>query len=181
MSIRGKEEGIFRLIGSFLIFVSLILSVFFYFMALDNLYLSLISTLIIIPPFLMSVLLKLEQDFIVKNSLIFLILLIIVVVVLNLVTLPFYSILHIIRFVLIESSDLLLISCWHFSLSLYKKNKLIFIIGGFSNVVLNVLLWLSLKHLFVVSISLILTLIFGLFMIISAELIMKKKGLLNYI
>jgi hypothetical protein len=73
----------------------------------------------------------------------------------------------------------LLISCWHTSLSIYKKNKLIFIIGGFSSLVLIMLLWSSLKHVFIIGLSL--TQLFGLLLIILAELIMKKKGLLNYI
>jgi hypothetical protein len=75
----------------------------------------------------------------------------------------------------------LLISCWHTSLSIYKKNKLIFIIGGFSSLVLIMLLWSSLKHVFIIGLSLLLTQLFGLLLIILAELIMKKKGLLNYI
>lgn len=181
MSIRGKKEGFFRLIGSFLILVSLILSVFFNFLALNNLFLSLISVLIITLPFLISILLKLEQDFVVKNSVKILILLTIIVVALNVVTLPIYSILFIVRIAIIESSGILLIVCWHFSLSIYKKNKLIFILSGFGSFGLNMLLLLNLNHLFVISISLMLTLFLGIFLIISAELILKKKGLLNYI
>ena len=129
----------------------------------------------------MSILLKLERVFVVNNSTKILMLLAILVVVLNSVTLPINSDLLNIRFVLLESSNLLLVSCWHFSLSIYRKNKLIFIIGGFSSLVLNMLLWSSLKHVFIIGLSLLLTQLFGLLLIILAELIMKKKGLLNYI
>ena len=181
MSIRGKKEGFCRLIGSFLLLLSFILSIFFSILALNEAILSLILIFIIIPPFLMSILLKLEQAFIVNISTKLLILLATLVVVLNSVTLPINSDLLKTRFVLLESSNLLLISCWHTSLSIYKKNKIIFIVGGSTSFVLNVLLWLSLKHLFIISISLMLTLFFGLLLITSAELIMKKKGLLNFI
>jgi hypothetical protein len=181
MSIRGKKEGFFRLLGSFLILLSLILSIFFNFLALNNLLLCLVSIVIIIPPFLMSILLKLEQDFIVKNSKKFLFLLTTAVAILNLITLPFYDMIVIVRFVLIESSDLLLISCWHFSLSLYKRNKIIFLISGISYLILDILFWLSLQHLFLIGLLLMLILIFGLFLIIVAELLMKKKGWLKYI
>ena len=181
MSVRGKKEAIFRIIGSFLILAGINLSVFFNFLALNNLLLYLVTILIIIPPFLVSIFLKLEQDFIVKNSTKILILLIILVAVLNLITLPFNNMLLIIRFALIESLGLLLLSCWHFSLSIYKRDKLIFVISGISSLILNIILWFIIKHLFIISIFLILTLFLGLFLIISAELIMKKKGLLNYI
>jgi len=181
MSIRGKKEGFCRLIGSFLLLLSFILSIFFSILALDEAILSLILIFIIIPPFLMSILLKLEQVFVVNNSIKFLISLVILVVVLNSVTLPINSDLLNIRFGLLESSNLLLISCWHFSLSIYKKNKLIFIIGGLTSFVLNMLLWSSLKHVFIIGLILLLTQLFGLLLIILAELIMKKKGLLNYI
>ncbi len=181
MSIRGKKEGLYRLIGSFLLLLSFFLSIFFSILVLGDLILSLLLILMIGPPFLMSILLKLEQNFIVKNSIKFTILVIIIEVVLNSITLPIYSNLLIVRFVLIESLDFLLIVCWHFSLSLYKKHKLIFIIGGFSSFVLNILLMLNLNHLFIINISLMLTLFLGLLLIFSAELIMKKKGLLNYI
>jgi len=181
MSIRGKKEGCCRLIGSFLLLLSFILSIFFSILALDEAILSLILIFIIIPPFLMSILLKLEQAFVVNNSTKLLILLAILVVVLNSVTLPINSDLLKTRFVLLESSNLLLISCWHFSLSIYKRDKLIFVISGISSFILNIFLWFILKHLFIINIFLILTLFLGLFLITSAELMMKKKGLLNYI
>ena len=181
MSIRGKKEGFFRLLGSFLFLLSLITSFFFNFLALNDVLLYIVSCIIIVPLFLISILLKLEQDFAIKNSRIFLFLLIMILATLNLIILPFYDMVLIIRLLLIESSGLLLLSCWHFSLSLYKRNKLIFVISGISSFVLYIILWLSLNHLFIISTFLTLTLFFDLFLIISAELMMKKKGLLNYI
>lgn len=181
MSIHGKKESFFRLFGSFLILISFILSILFNILAINNLLYYLLVIIIVLPSFLMSVLLKLEQDIFVKNSQKFLLLLTVIVVVINIIVFFSYNTLLISKFVLIECSDLLLICCWHFSLSLYKRQKLIFILSGLSSFVLNDILWLSLGEIGVIIIFLMPTLLLGLFLIISSELMMKKKGLLNYI
>jgi hypothetical protein len=89
-----------------------------------------------------------------------------------------------IKFVLIVSSNLLLIICWHFSLSIYKKKKLIFIFSGTGYCIITFILWLanfvSYSFLVFILIPLVLVLI-GILLIVVAELSMKKKGLLNYI
>ena len=180
MIIHGKKGGIFRLLGSFLILLSLILAILFNMLAINLLFYLLLIT-IVAPLFLLSILLKLEQDIFVKNSRKILLLLTAVAVVINTIVFFSYNTLLIIKFVLIECSDLLLICCWHFSLSLYKGRKMIFVISGLISIVLNGLLWLSLGEILVILVFLMPSLLLGMFLIISAELIMKKKGLLNYI
>ena len=183
MSIQGKKEGICRLIGTTLIFIGLGLSIPFNYFILNNSLLYLLFILICIPPFILSVFLKLEQDFIVKNSL--KILFIIVTINISLIiTAFFFSSFLMIAFALIVSSNLLLISCWHFSLSLYKKNKLIFIFSGLGYCIINLFLWFTnfvLNSLFFVILLSLLLVFIGITLIIVAELSMKKKGLLNYI
>jgi hypothetical protein len=96
----------------------------------------------------------------------------------------FFDIFLIIKFVITVSSFLMLISSWHFSLSIYRKSKLIFVIGGFGYFILNIFLWLVIFNLELVFIFNLILLIFnllGFLLIIVAELKMKKKGLLNYI
>ena len=181
MSIQGKKEGILRILGSFLILIGFILSIIFNIFTLNNFILFLVSLLIVVLPFLVSTLLKLEQDFIVKYSKSILFILSILIVILNVFTLPAYSSLNIINFVLIECSDLLLISCWHFSLSIYKREKIIFVLSGAGYFDLNIILWFSLTQILIITIFQSLIFYVGFFLIISAELIMKKKGLLNYI
>jgi len=181
MSVRGKKEGIIRLIGSFLILLSLILFIITKFYTFNILILYLVSFLIAIFPFLTSILLKLEQDFIVKYSRNVLLILMLMVALLNLITLPFFRWPSIIEFVLIECSDLLLLCCWHYSLSIYKNSKIIFVLSGVGFFVLNIILWISLTQILMINIFQMLTLYSGFFLIISAELIMKKKGLLNYV
>ena len=118
MSIHGKKEGIFRILGSFLILLSLILSILFNILAINDLLLYLLFFVVVFPLFLISVLLKLEQDIVVKNSAKFLFLLVVGIIVINIIIFFYYSKLHIMRFVVTECSDLLLICCWHFSFSI---------------------------------------------------------------
>ncbi len=183
MSIQGKKEGLCRLIGITLILIGLVLSISFNYFILNNLLLYLLFILIAIPPFILSIFLKLEQDFIVKNS--SKILFIIVTINVSLIiTAVFFSSFLMIIFALIVSSNLLLVSCWHFSLSLYKKNKLIFIFSGLGYCIINLFLWFAnfiLNNLLVVILVPLLLALIGILLIIVAELSMKKKGLLNYI
>jgi len=184
MSIQGKKEGICRIVGSILILIGFILSLILDYFILNNLLLYLFVILIVVPPFLLSILLKLERDFIVKNSSKLLLLLVIESIVLSALIFAFFDIFLILKFVLTVSSLLLLISSWHFSLSLYKNNKLIFIIGGFGYFILNFFLCLrifNLDNLFIFNLFPSVITLLGLLLIIVAELIMKKKGLLNYI
>ncbi len=183
MSIQGKKEGICRLTGTTLIFISLALSIIFNFFILNNLILYLILILINVPPLILSILLKLELDVITKNSLKFLFTISTIVICLIIVTIFFNSFLMI-KFVLIVSSNLLLISCWHFSLSIYKKKKLIFIFSGLGYCIINLILWFAnfiLNNLLVVILLPLFLALIGILLIFVAELSMKKKGLLNYI
>ena len=184
MSIRGKKEGIFRLLGSFLILISLILSIILDYFILNNPLLYLFIILIVIPPFILSILLKLERDFIVNNSSKLLLILVIESIILSALIFAFIDTFLVIKFVMTVSSSLFLISSWHFSLSLYKKNKVIFVISSFGYFILNILLELGIFNLDTIFIFNLFPLVFillGLLLIIVTELIMKKKGLLNYI
>jgi len=169
MSIKGKKEGICRIVGSLLILIGLILSLILDYFILNNPLLYLFVILIVVPPLILSILLKLERiESIVLSALIF----------------AFFDIFLIIIFFINVSSLLMLISSWHFSLSIYRKNKLIFHIGGFGYFILNIFFWLEIFNLdttFIFNlIPLVITLL-GFLLIIVAELKMKKKGLLNYI
>lgn len=184
MSIKGKKEGIYRLLGSILLLISLVLGLLLGFLTLTHPFLSITLILITIPPFVLSILLKLEQDFFVNNARRFLYLLLIEIVVVNSITFAFYNTFLALTTVITSSSIILLIICWHFSLSIYKKSKVIFFICGISYILINIPILLdsvSISHLFMINLTLIISVSLGLFLIISAELIMKKKGWLNYI
>ena len=179
MSIQGKKEGFIRVLGSFLILIGLIISILFSMFLVNFFYLYYL--IIVLPMFVKSVLLKLEQDIFVKHSPKFLLLIILDVVVINTLIFLIDNILFITKFVLLECSEILFICCWHFSLSLYKSKKIIFVLSGLISFVLKYILWLIFGNILYNIIFLIPTLLIGLIFIISAEIIMIKKGLLNYI
>ena len=68
MSIKGKKEGVYRLLGFILLLTSLVLSMLLGFLTLTHPFLSITLISITIPPFVLSILLKLEQDFFVNNA-----------------------------------------------------------------------------------------------------------------
>jgi len=184
MSIKGKKEGIYRILGSIILLISLILAMLLGFLTLNNLFLSMSLILITIPPLVLSILLKLEQDFFVNNAKRFLFLLLIENIVVNTIIIAFYNISVALTTVITSSSIILLIICWHYSLSIYKRNKIIFFICGVTYSILQFLILLgniSISHLFIFNLTLLISVSLGLLLIISAELIMKKKGWLNYI
>ena len=184
MSIKGKKEGIYRISGSIILLISLILAMLLGLLSLNNLLLSMLLILITIPPFVLSILLKLEQDFFVNNAKRFLFLLLIENIAVNSIIIAFYNIFVALATVITSSSIIILLICWHFSLSIYKKNKILFFICGVSYFILQFLILLgsiSISHLFIFNLTLLISVSLGLLLIISAELIMKKKGWLNYI
>ncbi len=184
MSIKGKKEGIYRILGSILLLISLLLSMVLGFLTLTHPFLSITLILNTIPPFVLSILLKLEQDFFVNYAKKFLYLLLIEIIVVNSIIFAFYNTFLVLSSVITSSSIILLIICWHFSLSIYKKKKIVFFICGISYILINIPILLdriSVSHLFMINLTLIISVSLGLFLIISAELLMKKKGWLNYI
>ena len=147
MSIKGKTESISRLVGSILILISIVLEICLGFLILNNLLISLMLVLITAPPFMLSILLKVEQDFLVKNATKFSLLLLSEIIVLGFLIPVFFSLSLAIKFYLISSSILLLITCWHTSLSLYKNIKIIFFLSSFGYFVINTLIFLNLIFL----------------------------------
>ncbi|MFX0187902.1 MAG: hypothetical protein ACFE8A_09210 [Candidatus Hodarchaeota archaeon] len=185
-NIQAKKESLMRLLGMILILFGLLITLIFdYVFVMTNLLLYLIILLIIIPWFLLIILLKLEKNFIVDHAIIFFSILCVYTIIIILETFPLSpndsTTLLIIMLVI---SDIMLLICWHFSLSIYKKEKLLFVLCGIGYLVITPffrigslminLPWL-LNH---VPITLVL---FGIILIIFAEFKMKKKGLLNYI
>jgi len=192
MGIQGKKEGINRLKGSMMLFIVIFISISFDYFILNNPLLYLLFIFICIPPFIQSIFLKLEQDFIVKHSA--KILAIIATITISLVIIANFFIPSLMfLFTLVVSSNLLLIICWHFSLSLYKKHRLIFIYSGSGYCIINLFLWFAhfilniftysmlFYHLLVVILLPLFLALIGILLIVVAELSMKKKGLLNYI
>ncbi|MBY9011674.1 MAG: hypothetical protein KGD70_04820 [Candidatus Lokiarchaeota archaeon] len=184
MSIKGKTEGVSRLVGSILIFISIVLEMSLSFLILNNPLLILSIILFTAPPFILSVLLKLEQNFMVKNTTKFLPLVLLEIIVVYIVIFAFFRVDLTIKFYLVSCSNLLLIICWHTSLSLYKNKKIIFFLSSAGYFIINTLIWLNnivYPYLYTTNLILKLTVLLGIFLITSSELIMKKKGWLKYL
>jgi amino acid transporter len=89
-----------------------------------------------------------------------------------------------ILFIVVLLSNFLLLVCWHYSPSIYKKEKVWAVISGVSYAILTIIFILNiLFHLFGILTGLIpiILLFLGFFLIFLMELIMKRKGLLNYV
>ena len=163
MSIKGKKEGIYRLLGSILLLISFVLGLVLGFLTANNPLLSLTLILIAVPPFVLSILLKLEQDFFVSNAKKCLYLLLIEMIVVNSITFAFYNTSLALRTVVTSSSNILLLICWHFSLSIYKRNKKIFFICGVSYFIIQFLILLSsisVSYLFIINLTLMISVSF---------------------
>jgi hypothetical protein len=180
MSIKGKKESVSRIIGSILILISIILEICLNLTVINDPLLNLAFVLITSPVFVFSILLKVEQDFIVKNAKKIVVLLFLKII---LVSIVIYNVIYL-KFLLFPSSILLLIICWHTSLSLYKNKKIIFVISCIGYFIVSIPISfssLTLLYINITGLFLKLTVLFGILLIICAELIMKKKGLLNFI
>lgn len=180
-SIKGKKEGLLRVLGMVLILISVLASIIFDFFLLA-LITFVLTIIVLIPWFVLIVLLKLEKDFFVDNmTKLF-------------IGLGIYSAIIIIvgsimglsaelLFIMAIISNILIMFCWHFALSIFKKEKLIFLIGGIGYCILTamfrVLLFIALNLL--LGIAPLLLVALGIILIIIAEMRMKKKGLLNYV
>ena len=167
MVIKGKSEGISRLIGAIFILISLFGAQVIDVIIINDLVFNLLIMLIGLT-LLVSILSKLEISFFKKYE--FHIFITLLIVILELSFLPSYMPL---------SSSYFLVICWHFCLSIYKKKKIIFSICGSLFIALRIFLVLgSGNNIFLIPI--VLTTI-GMLLILIAEKVLKKKGLLNYI
>jgi len=184
--VEAKKEGIIRLIGNVLLLISFTISPFFFYeflRAAIDLYIFFIC--ILIGWFLFLVLIKLEIKLVRDNSkkLSFMVIAYtIIIIILGLFSPKEITI--IMNWILIIVNCIFLLMCWHFSLSIYKRKKFIFLtcflIVQVCYFIILLLGGTIYKHLILLLILMLLT-ITGTLSIIFAEMSMKKKELLNYI
>jgi hypothetical protein len=181
-SIKGKKESLLRVLGMGLILIGLIASIIFDFFILSTT-LYILTLVIFIPWFILIVLLKLEKDFFVDNMSKFLIVLgifFVVIIIISMIISPTNALV----FVFLGISDILVLFCWHFALSIFKKEKLIFLLGGIIFSIITAIFRLSILITnigLLLGVSSLLLIIIGMLAILLAEIRMKKKGLLNYV
>lgn len=184
MGIQAKRESLSRIVGMILILIGLILTIFLDLFVIINPLINVILILIELLWFFFSVFLKLEKSYFTDHFfqiflviLCFSIFLIIIGIVFNSVNSVFLV------FIFKVISNLLIIICWHFCLSLYKKEKIIFFFSGVGYVILSLIFGFKVIILKIGGYAIIpLTLItLGMVIIMISEKLMKRKGLLNYI
>jgi hypothetical protein len=180
-SIKGKKEGLLRVLGMVLILISVLASIIFDFFLLD-LTMYILTLIVFIAWFVLIVLLKLEKDFFVDNaSKLFVGLGIFSAVIIIIAAMIGIS--ASLLFIMVIISNILIIFCWHFALTIFKKEKLIFLIGGIGYCILTaifrVLSFIALN--LIIGAAPLLLVVLGICLIIIAEMRMKKKGLLNYV
>lgn len=182
-SIKGKKESMLRLLGMILILIGLLASLIFdYFILMINLYF--FALLIFIPWFILIVLLKLEIDFFVDNMWKLFIVFCIYTFIVLLIGFFNSTISAMVSFIMISISYILLILSWHFALSIFKKEKMIFLVGGILYCIISAIYRTALLIVqigLILGISALLIVALGMFLILIAETLMKKKGLLNYV
>ncbi len=185
MSIQAKKEGIFRILGMLMIFISLISSIIFDFYVLGEIGLYALNLTIAISWLILIALLKLSVDFFVENFLkVSIVLAIVSIIMIIIGSMISPQVAMIMPFVFISISNILAILCWQFSLSIYKAKKLFFIIGGLICCVFTIIFrtgTLTTRIGWLLGVAPLLLFALGICLVILAEMFMKKKGFLNYI
>jgi len=185
MHIEVKKISLVRFIGASLILISLFSSIFLDFFLLDNWLLFSFNILIVVPWILFSFFLKLEINFFKQNIIKVLLILIGLSLIFTVIGLILSADLIMgILFFTLSISTLLITICWHFSISIYKREKLFAILAciGYSCVSLFVRISLLIPRFGpITSVTPLFLLLLGFLLIISIELYMKRKGLLKYI
>ena len=148
MVIKAKRRTVLRLIGAILILFGAISAIVFNIGFFYNFITYIIIFSILLAWLLFSTFLKLEYNFFIENHRkVFLLLIIysIVFLILSII----WDIDHGILIIVETLTSLLLISCWHFSLSIIRKEKIIFILSGILYLICKIiLLWQISQRIF---------------------------------
>ena len=178
MSLKAKRKTLLRIIGSIFILVGLILSIIY------NLILNMdpIQVIILITPWIfLSTSLKLEFSLAMNNKTMIILLFSIYTVGIYVLTI-FWNPLNFINLFCIVDLTLALLVCWHFSLSIYRKQKIYFIMGGVIYIIITFFYRIHLGFLYCLELIIELILVsFGIILILFIEYILYRKGYLNYI
>ena len=181
MGIKAKGRIWFRIIGAILLFLGICLAILLDFIFISNIIGVFIAILIVVPWIIIFIVFKLEIEYFNRNRKIF-----ISILLLNSVTMFLLSILwNISNAIIIDIHaflTLILSISWYFSLSIYKKKKIVFVLSGI--LFLFGFIFLSLKLYFLSDIFVILVVTFvclGMILILLIEYDMRKKKYLKYI
>jgi len=181
MSIKAKGRTLIRVIGAIIILIGFITALLFSYVFHSNLisYLSIVC--IILPWFLFSIFLKLELDYFNNHLKIISIILLIYSIGMIIITV-FWNLSNAINVIFISLAFFALLFCWHFSLSLYRKQKIYFLLSGifYIGVILLFNIQISIQFALIYTLN-IATVVAGMLMILIVELNLRKNGYMRYI
>jgi len=184
MSVKGKSYFSIRILGMILLFLVFLAQFMSDLILIDGLWEKIILFMNIIPWLFIYLALKLEFSFIPSYKLFLFLILIIYSLFMNLMLFIGLLSLSKLKYIIFSSLvEIFLLTSWNFSLTIYKKKKLIFIISSFISsifIVIGVIFYLSIPNWIFNIINLFLYII-GIVLIVFSEYKLKKKGFLNYI
>ena len=193
--INAKIETLIRYLGMIFLFIAIPFTIISDYTLMNNSFIFLLYIMSFFLWFLFFLLSKFAIDLIINNEILFQKLLIIFTCIMGIVSILLIILLMevglVILYLIRTISIIMLICCWNFSLSIFKRKKYIFIISGVIYLLLTLIIdifFLNINEFLDIFVfenffgifSILLTLI-GIIFIILGELRMKKKGLLNYI
>ena len=184
MGIIAKREMIIRFTGAIIFLLGLIFTIIIDLYLLENIFSNITLLLIVLILFLFSFSLKLDLTFTRRHFLLNIIVVWSICLLLLILRSIFIQSHILVIFLLISVSNIIAIICWHFSLSLYKKKKIIFVVGSLIYVLISVLLRIGLLQIYnklLVGILPFFLIIIGIICILASERLMIKKGILKYI
>jgi hypothetical protein len=194
-NINAKLETLVRYLGMIFLLIAIPFTIISDYILMNNSFIFFLYMMSFLLWFLFFILSKFAIDLIIDNEILLQKLLLLFTCIMGLVsTLLIIFIMEarlVIVYLIQTISILMLIFCWNFSLSIFKKKKYIFIVSGVVYLILTLIFDIASLNInefsdifafenFFAIFSVLLTLI-GIIFIILGELRMKQKGLLHYI
>lgn len=184
MEIKGKRYFSIRLLGMVILFFSFLIQLILNLIFLDDLFGRILIFIIIFPWFCSYLSIKFEFSYITNSkTVVFIFLFIYTLIIIILILLDVISFLSTSYIIFQSLFMILLLTSWNFSLSIYKKKKIIFFLSGILCIIINLV---SIKYYFksfFFSISFInsILILMGIISIFLMEKLLKRKGLLKYL
>ena len=170
-----------RIIGALIILLGFIIALIFDYIFFRNI-LSYLSILFFISPwFLFSISLKLEFNFFSNHLKRISFILVIYSIITNIIGI-LLNLVEAINIIFISLALMALLICWHFSLSLYRRHKIYFLVSGlfYNGIIALFCLQIDFLNVLIHIINIILVMA-GILIILIVELNLRKIGYLKYI
>ena len=178
MGLQASKERNLRILGSFLIVVGFLVTIFLDFSVLNNIFAFIFDILTILIWLFIVISFKLEVEVIVEHS--EKLIMPIIIYSIAMITAGAASSnnnLVAVSFILLIVSNIFCLLSWHFSLSIYKKEKKVFLITSIGYIIITIII----RMIILWNLIPFLLFLIGFILIIYSENNMRKKGLLNYI